>query len=149
MNIKKSQLLLFLLTLTSCGNENLINSSTSQEKNVNEIMSIDLLDKSNLDKILEEAIFFNELNWTEGNGPAILNDSPYTGWIKQPDDSLVGVGYLKDGIEDGPFLFLYENAKPKLMGSFAKGLKSGKWTAWQKDGSIRTQEVWKQGKLAE
>ena len=53
MNIKKSQLLLFLLTLTSCGNENLINSSTSQEKNVNEIMSIDLLDKSNLDKILE------------------------------------------------------------------------------------------------
>ena len=110
-------------------------------------MSIDLLDKSNLDKILEEAISLNELIWTEDNAPAILKDSPYTGWVKQPDESLIGVGYLKDGIEDGPFLFLYENSKPKLMGSFSKGLKSGKWTAWQKDGSIQTQEIWKQGKL--
>jgi antitoxin component YwqK of YwqJK toxin-antitoxin module len=146
MNIIKSQLLLALLILTSCGNESLI-TSTNQGNNVDEIMSIDLLDKSNLDKILQEAISLNELIWTEDNAPAILKDSPYTGWVKQPDESLIGVGYLKDGIEDGPFLFLYENSKPKLMGSFSKGLKSGKWTAWQKDGSIQTQEIWKQGKL--
>ena len=146
MNIIKSQLFLALLILTSCGNENLI-TSTNQGNNVDEIISIDLLDKSNLDKILQEAISLNELIWTEDNAPAILKDSPYTGWVKQPDESLIGVGYLKDGIEDGPFLFLYENSKPKLMGSFSKGLKSGKWTAWQKDGSIQTQEIWKQGKL--
>jgi antitoxin component YwqK of YwqJK toxin-antitoxin module len=146
MNIIKSQLFLALLILTSCGNESLI-TSTNQGNNVDEIMSIDLLDKSNLDKILQEAISLNELIWTEDNAPAILKDSPYTGWVKQPDESLIGVGYLKDGIEDGPFLFLYENSKPKLMGSFSKGLKSGKWTAWQKDGSIQTQEIWKQGKL--
>ena len=147
MNIKKSPFILFLIFLSSCSTEDTINPTAYTEKNVDGILSINLLDRSNLDKVLEEAISLQELNWTEDNSPAMLNGTTYTGWIKQTDEFQVGVGYLKDGIEDGPFIFLYENAKPKLMGSFEKGLKSGKWTAWKTDGSIQTQEIWKQGKL--
>ena len=147
MNKKKLALFACLLTLFSCGNENSKPPSGIELKDQNAIISIDLLQKSNLEKVLEEAISLQELNWTEDNSPAMLNGTAYTGWIKQKDEFQVGVGYLKDGIEDGPFIFLYENAKPKLMGSFEKGLKSGKWTAWKTDGSIQTQEIWKQGKL--
>jgi antitoxin component YwqK of YwqJK toxin-antitoxin module len=147
MNKKKIALFACLLTLFSCGNEDPKASSGKEVMDQNSIISIDLLQKANLKDILKEAISIKDLNWSESGNPANINGTPYTGWVKKSGDYLHGIGYLKNGIEDGPFLFLHENENPKLTGSFNNGLKSGTWTTWKDDGSLISKETWLNGML--
>jgi hypothetical protein len=54
---------------------------------------------------------------------------------------------IKDGKEDGLFIYWYENGQKKEEVTFKFGEKDGKWTFWYENGQKEWEETFKAGEL--
>ena len=131
---------LILLIFFGCSKTD---SDIVEKNSFHDSTPINLLDESVRNSLAKKAIYFDDLSWSEKeNEKAFLSGKLFTGWVKREKETLLGIAQMKDGLEDGPFLFLYSNDNPKLMGSFENGKKSGLWKTWDKDGIITSERRW-------
>ncbi len=143
----KKYLLIPILSFASCEKQITENGTSSLNSDYLDsgIFPEDLLDESILKKVLVGALHVEDLDWLDDGSPAMRDGKAYTGWVQQSNDSVSGVACLKEGFDDGPFLFIHSNGKPMLNGTFSDGLKSGKWTSWNEVGQVESEEIWLRG----
>jgi antitoxin component YwqK of YwqJK toxin-antitoxin module len=79
----------------------------------------------------------SEINWRNGveDGKAMVKYESNTG-------SFTAVGYYVKGKRDGEYREDYDNDAPRARGQYSNGEKTGKWTYYHSDGSIKDEEVY-------
>ena len=115
--------------------------------------SLDLNDKSVLDKVLSDAVDMNELIIREEDGGRVAytnsSSEPYTGWVKtySTDGSLRALGQVKEGIKDGRQNRWHSNGQMETEFWIADGKINGSNELWYSDGKKRFETTMKNGKF--
>lgn len=83
--------------------------------------------------------------WCERSGPAggTLREGPAR--IYYDDGSLWIEETFTAGWRDGKFVERHRNGAKAREGTFARGVKTGRWTLWRESGEVEEESEWRDG----
>ncbi len=93
-----------------------------------------------------EFVFFDEHGREVGRGP-YKDGREHGPWVQVRSGGAKEWGSFASGLREGRWTYAYPNGKVHEEGAYVEGERHGQWTRWYKDGTLAAELMYRKGEL--